>query len=128
YEAFVYDELASRDRTEYYPTLLGRARSASFVMNLAATALATPLFDLGGYASAGAVSVLSCVLQAGVAWSLPEARRMEVSADSGARAAVGSYLHILRTGVAEVTTSRLVRRAVVLVALLGGFLAFDEYF
>ncbi|HEY3559997.1 MAG TPA: MFS transporter [Kribbella sp.] len=127
YEAFVYDELAARDRTEHYPSLLGRARSASFVMNLAATALAAPLFDLGGYALAGVVSVLSCVAQAVVAWSLPEARAVEVS-ESDTRAAVGSYLHMLRSGVSEVMTSRLVRRAVVLVALLGGFLAFDEYF
>jgi len=53
YEAFVYDELAARDRTEQYATVLGRARSASFIMNLAATALATPLFALGGYTLAG---------------------------------------------------------------------------
>lgn len=131
YEAFVYDELAARDRTEHYPTLLGRARSASFVMNLAATALATPLFNLGGYVSAGVVSVLSCLTQAGVAWSLPEARPVEAARESdeaGTRAAFGNYLHMLRSGVTEVLTSRLVRRAVALVALLGGFLAFDEYF
>ncbi|HET6742449.1 MAG TPA: MFS transporter [Kribbella sp.] len=128
YEAFVYDELAARGRTAHYPTLLGRARSASFVMNLAATALAAPLFHLGGYVLAGVVSVLSCVAQAGVAWSLPEARAVEVAEVTGARAVVGSYLHMLRAGVSEVMTSRLVRRAVLLVALLGGFLAFDEYF
>jgi hypothetical protein len=131
YEAFVYDELAAGGRTDRYPTLLGRARSASFVMNLVATALATPLFKLGGYSLAGVVSVLSCLLQAGVAWSLPEARPMETARESdepGARAAFASYLHMLRTGVTEVLTSRLVRRAVALVALLGGFLAFDEYF
>ncbi|WP_202875949.1 MFS transporter [Kribbella speibonae] len=131
YEAFVYDELAARDRADRFPTVLGRARSASFVMNLAATALATPLFALGGYTLAGIVSVLSCLLQAIVAWSLPEARAVEVARESdepGARAAFAAYLHMLRSGVAEVLTRRLVRRAVLLVALLGGFLAFDEYF
>ncbi|MET9275458.1 MFS transporter [Kribbella sp. NPDC003557] len=131
YEAFVYDELAARDRTERFPALLGRARSASFVMNLAATALATPLFELGGYVLAGVVSVLSCLAQAVVAWSLPEARAVEAareSDDPGARAAFAAYLAMLKSGVAEVLTRRLVRRAVLLVALLGGFLAFDEYF
>ncbi|MEU4196487.1 MFS transporter [Kribbella sp. NPDC026611] len=131
YEAFVYDELAARGRTERFATLLGRARSASFVTNLAATALATPLFNLGGYTLAGIVSVLANVLQAAVAWSLPEARAVETareSDDPGARAAFTNYLHMLRSGVSEVLTSRLVRRAVALVALLGGFLAFDEYF
>lgn len=131
FEAFVYDELAARNRTARYPTLLGRARSGSFVMNLAATALAAPLFDLGGYMLAGVVSVLSCLAQAAVAWSLPEARPVEAARESdepGARAAFGNYLHMLRSGVSEVLTSRVVRRAVLLVALLGGFLAFDEYF
>ncbi|NIK55638.1 MFS transporter [Kribbella shirazensis] len=131
FEAFVYDELAARDRTARYATLLGRARSGSFVMNLAATALAAPLFDLGGYTLAGVVSVLSCLAQAVVAWSLPEARPVEAARESdepGARAAFGNYLHMLRSGVSEVLTSRVVRRSVLLVALLGGFLAFDEYF
>lgn len=73
YEAFVYDELAARSLTSRYATLLGRARSASFVLNLAATALAAPLFALGGYALAAAVSILSNLAQAVVAWTLPEA-------------------------------------------------------
>ncbi|WP_371407924.1 MFS transporter [Kribbella sp. NBC_00662] len=131
YEAFVYDELAARDRTADYATVLGRARSASFVTNLAATALATPLFALGGYTLAGIVSVLSGLLQAVVAWTLPEARAVETAREadeSGTRAAFADYLRMLRSGVTEVLTSRSVRRAVALVALLGGFLAFDEYF
>ncbi|WP_350281636.1 MFS transporter [Kribbella sp. HUAS MG21] len=131
FEAFVYDELAARDRTARFATLLGRARSGSFVMNLAATALAAPLFELGGYTLAGVVSVLSCLAQAVVAWSLPEARPVEAAREAdepGARAAFGNYLHLLRSGVSEVLTSRVVRRSVLLVALLGGFLAFDEYF
>ncbi|MEU8222922.1 MFS transporter [Kribbella sp. NPDC048915] len=131
YEAFVYDELAARERTAHFPTLLGRARSASFVMNLAATALAAPLFGLGGYVLAGVVSVVSCLMQALVAWSLPEARPVEAARESdepGARAAFGNYLHMIRSGVTEVLTSRAVRRIVVLVAVLGGFLSFDEYF
>jgi hypothetical protein len=35
---------------------------------------------------------------------------------------------MLRSGLAEAATSRTVRKAVALVALLSGFLAFDEYF
>ena len=131
FEAFVYDELAARDRTDRYARLLGFARSASFLTNLAATTLATPLFDLGGYTLAGIVSVLSCLVQALVAWSLPEAQPVETARESdepGAKAAFTNYLGMLRSGVTEVLTNRLVRRAVALVALLGGFLAFDEYF
>ncbi|MGW6280509.1 MFS transporter [Kribbella sp. NPDC055071] len=128
FEAFVYDELAARNRTTRYATLLGRARSASFVTNLAATALATPLFTLGGYTLAGIVSIFACLTQAAVALSLPEAPATEPEAETTPSKAFASYLAMLRTGVTEVLTSRRVRRAVALVALLGGFLAFDEYF
>ncbi len=44
------------------------------------------------------------------------------------RGALERYLVMLRAGLLEASTSRVVRRAVGLVALLGGFLAFDEYF
>lgn len=184
YEAFVYDELAARNQSARYATLLGRARSASFITNLAATALATPLFEAGGYTLAGAVSITSCLIQAVVAYTLPEAPPTTApdeddpapspatspgsgvgvesasasrptttplggevsgaastprapadltglaspSSPSPARAAFAEYVSMLRSGVGEVLTNRGVRRAVWLVALLGGFLAFDEYF
>ena len=123
YEAFVYDELAARGLTARYATLLGRARSASFVLNLLATVLAAPLFALGGYALAAAVSILSNVSQAVVAWSLPEAPRVSAEATKPRE-----YLGMLRAGLTEVLTTRTVRRAVVLAALVAGFLSFDEYF
>ncbi len=135
FEAFVYDELAARDCTDKYAGLLARARSASLIANLAATALAAPLFDLGGYVLAGVVSVLSCLLQAAVALTLPEAPPVEPAQPeedepqpTSTRAALAEYWSMLRAGVTEALTSRSVRRAVALVSLLGGFLAFDEYF
>jgi MFS family permease len=135
FEAFVYDELAARDCTDKYAGLIGRAKSAALIFNLAATALAAPLFDLGGYTLAGVVSVLSCLAQAAVALSLPEAPPVEPAQSeedepqpTSTRAALAEYWSMLRLGVTEALTSRAVRRAVALVALLAGFLAFDEYF
>ncbi|GAA3571096.1 MFS transporter [Kribbella ginsengisoli] len=173
FEALVYDELAARGAAGRYAGLIGRAKSAALVLNLAATALAAPLFKLGGYPLLGIVSVVSCLAQAAVAVSLPEATRVATadetkeveaaterlagersvaegtagdgpvaerpagdgrvaerpagdgSADDGV---LGRYVAMLRAGLSEVATSRVVRKAVVLVALLGGFLAFDEYF
>ncbi|MEV6284411.1 MFS transporter [Kribbella sp. NPDC051770] len=158
YEAFVYDELAARGSTAKYANLLGKARSAALIANLTATLAAIPLFAVGGYALAGAVSLLSCLAQLLVAASLPEATRA-VAADEtapenlgsspgeavagaggpsslpaptpptrGWRGALERYVFMLRAGLGEAATSRVVRRAVGLVALLGGFLAFDEYF
>jgi MFS family permease len=132
FEALVYDELAARGCTDRYAGLIGRAKAAALVLNLAATALATPLFKLGGYSLVGLVSVLSCLAHLVVALSLPEAARVatadeteEVESDAGP---LGRYGLMLRTGLTEAATSRTVRKAVALVALLGGFLAFDEYF
>lgn len=134
FEAFVYDELAARGSTSKYAGLLGKARAAALVMNLAATLLAAPLYQLGGYVLAGVVSVTSCLLQVVVAMSLPEAAQVatadeteEVEPGSG-RGALGRYRLMLLSGLTEVTSNRTVRKAVALVALLGGFLAFDEYF
>lgn len=135
YEAFVYDELAARGTTSKYASLLGKARSAALVANLTATLLAIPLFALGGYLLVGVLSVLSCLAQLLVAASLPEATRVASAdetdpeeKDGGWRGALDRYAAMLRAGLQEASTSRVVRRAVGLVALLGGFLAFDEYF
>ncbi|WP_020390947.1 MFS transporter [Kribbella catacumbae] len=134
FEAFVYDELAARGAVDRYAGLIGRGKAAALVMNLAATALAAPLYELGGYPLLGAVSVCSCLAQAAVALSLPEAARVamadeteEVEPGAGG-GPLGRYAAMLRSGLTEVATSRTVRKAVALVALLGGFLAFDEYF
>jgi len=134
FEALVYDELAARGAADRYAGLIGRARSASLVLNLAATLLAAPLYELGGYPLVGAVSLFSCLMQVVVALSLPEAARVATADETeevepGTRhGPLGRYALMLRSGLAEASTSRTVRKAVALVALLGGFLAFDEYF
>jgi MFS family permease len=131
FQALVYDELAARGTTDRYARIIGRATSASLVLNLAATSLATPLYSLGGYVLVGCISVLACVVQALVALSLPEAERVATADETAPdphHGAGSRYLAMLRSGLAEVATTRPVRNAVVLVALLGGFLAFDEYF
>lgn len=129
FEAFAYDELAARGRTSEYASLLGRSKAASLILNLLATVLAAPLFELGGYVLAGAVSVTSCLIQSAVARSLPEAARVEPAAPFPVQTGVlRRYGTMLRSGLGEVATSSTVRKAVGLVALLSGFLAFDEYF
>lgn len=134
FEALVYDELVLRGATDRYAGLLGRAKAVALALSLAATALATPLFKLGGYPLVGAASVLVCLAQAAVALSLPEAVRVATTDETeelepgGRHGPLGRYAMMLRAGLAEVAVAGAVRKAVVLVALLGGFLCFDEYF
>ena len=132
FEALVYDELTLRHAQEAYAGLIGRATTAALATTLAATALAAPLFALGGYELAGAVSVLVCLGRALLARSLPEAERVaEADATKDLAAAAGPLRRwhgMLRAGLAETAQTRLVRHAVLLVALLAGFLAVEEYF
>lgn len=133
FEALVYDELAARDATHGYGRLIGWANSAAMVANLTATALAAPLMRLGGYALVGWVSVGVALAQAVLAWSLPAAPRVAAVEEDGeptppTAGPVSRYLSMLRAGLGEAAHSRPVRHAVLISALLWGFLVYDEYF
>lgn len=137
FEALLYDELAALDADDQYARVSGWANSGSMIATLAATIVAAPLFSLGGYPLLGWVSVAVALGQAVIAAGLPVAPRVAESDDTGEISAQGAersggvlrrYLAMLRAGVAEVTRERLVRRGVLLVALVTGLLAFDEYF
>lgn len=138
FEALLYDELAALDADDQYARVSGWANSGSMIATLVATVAAAPLFSLGGYPLLGWVSVAVALGQAVIAAGLPVAPRVAESDDTGEVTGDGiaegsggvlrRYLTMLRAGVAEVTRERLVRRGVLLVALVTGLLAFDEYF
>lgn len=133
FEAFAYDELAARDATDLYAGLLGQAKAAALVLILLSSVIATPLYQWGGYALVGWASVLACVAQAALARSLPETPRVATADETEEESAatggpIGRYLGMLRSGLAEVTRTRAVRGTVVVVAVLMGFQAFDEYY
>jgi hypothetical protein len=112
--------------------LFGWANSAAMAANLAATAMAGPLYDWGGYAAVAWVSVAVALVHGVLAWSLPAARRVE-SADEtkafdGGATFVRRYVEMLRGGVREATRHLPVRRLVMIAAALYGLSAFDEYF
>ncbi len=121
YEAYVYDELVAHDAVRSYQRIIARGRAGSFVLNLAATLLAAVLLPLGGFALVGWASVATCVVQAAVALSLPTPTRARSTRTTG-------YVGMLRSGLREARHSVPVRGAVLVAALLPGFLAFDEYF
>jgi hypothetical protein len=136
FEAFAYDELAARDATDLYAGLLGQAKAAALVLILLSSVIATPLYQLGGYELVGWASVLACVAQAALARSLPETPRVatadetedETDDQPAAGGPISRYVGMLRSGLAEVTRTRAVRGTVVVVAVLMGFQAFDEYY
>lgn len=130
FEALVYDELAARGGEHRYATVMGYAGAGEMTCVFVAILTAAPLFDLGGYALVGWVSVAITVVDMLLVWTLPRASK---SADIDEISGTGGtfttrYLSTLRAGTAEIRTDTAVRRAVVLAAALLACLAFDEYF
>ncbi|MBL1073323.1 MFS transporter [Nocardia sp. 2] len=142
FEALIYDDLAARDATADYPRIMGRARAAAEIAALLGILAAAPLYAWGGYALVGWSSVLIAALHALTALTLPSAPKVvstadveELEEDSDAvvdfdsgRTTLTRYLTMLRTGVREALRVRVIRRGVILAALLNGITAYDEYF
>ncbi|KOG40641.1 MFS transporter [Streptomyces varsoviensis] len=131
-EALVYDELAEKEATASFPALLGRARTGALAANVVATLAATPLLALGHYALVEAASALVCLATAAVAARLPAPPRTPAEGDGGVGGARtvrdrAGFLAMLRTGLAELRGSPVVRRAAAVAAVLPAVLVIDEY-
>ena len=134
FEALLYDELAARGAAGDYPRLLGIANSAATAAGVAAIAAAAPLLAWGGYAAVGWTSVAVAIAHGALAWALPAARKTESAdatkdaIDRGGLPFAARYLATLRAGVTEAARHQRVRRLVLIVAVLYGLTAYDEYF
>lgn len=130
FEALVYDELAARGGEHRYAAVMGYANAGEMVCVFVAILSAAPLFELGGYALVGWVSVAITVADTLLVLTLPAApKSMDADeVDGPGDTLVARYLASLRAGTSEVRTDAVVRRAVVLAAALLACLAFDEYF
>ncbi|MBA8957888.1 MFS family permease [Rhodococcus percolatus] len=133
FEALLYDELVARGAAGDFARLLGYANSGAMVCNLLATLTAAPLYVLGGYPLVGWVSVGATVVHGGFALLLPAAPKVEEADETldvadERRGLAARYAAMLRAGLGEVTREAVVRRGVLLSAVLIAFLAFDEYF
>ncbi|MDT0380443.1 MFS transporter [Streptomyces sp. DSM 42041] len=151
-EALVYEELARCGASDRYARRIGRSRAVGTCAEVAATAAAAPVLAAGGYQAVGVASVLACAAGVLVARTFPEHRtrvggtpaapadvasgvpvpdkgRAPAAAEGAAAAeeAEESFRAVLRHGVAEIRHSRAARRAVLLVAVLTGSLAYDEF-
>lgn len=131
FEALLYEELSELGAQGRYANVMGYVNSAEVTCVFLATASAGPLYALGGYALVGWVSIAITVVDGLLVFTLPSAAR-KVSVDStdrsGDESFLARYAQALRDGTGEVRTDRIVRRAVLLTAVLMSFLALDEYF
>lgn len=139
-EALLYDGLKAVGAAGHYSRLLGRITAAGLIAQIPAALAATLLFQLGGYALVGWVSVACCLTAAGLALLLRDVRPARSATVSGAvdeccdeqgpdddDSGLG-YFATLKAGVAEAISAPAVRWLVVVVALLTGLDALEEYF
>jgi MFS family permease len=124
-QALVHDELVAIGADRQYQRLSAGAETAGLVGAAVGTLAAVPLLTIGGYLAVGVASVAACGLGAAVALTFPRRPRLvPVEGPAGIRA----WLVMLRTGVREAAGVRMVRRLVLLGALLPGMTALDEFF
>lgn len=127
-EALAYEELAHVGAADSYARRIGRSRAAGTVAEVVATAAAAPVIAAGGYRAVGVASVLVCAAGVAVARALPEHRDATPAvATTEGEPEEESFTGLLRNGFAEMRHSRAARRAVLLVAVLTGSLAYDEF-
>ncbi|WP_433470036.1 MFS transporter [Spirillospora sp. CA-128828] len=120
-QALVYEGLERVGATGAYARLIGRSEAVSLLAVVVASAVASPVLAAGGYRALGAASVAACVACAVAGWFLPESKGPGEGEDEPSLKAV------VRQGWAQVRREPAVRWALVLVMVLEGVTALDEY-
>lgn len=123
-EALLYDGLRAAGAQDQYARINGRLSAAELIAQFPAALAATALFAVGGYQLAGWVSVGICVLAAGLAARIPEARPDDDEDDEDEL----GYLATLRVGLSEAATRPGVLGVLVAAMALGAFDSVEEYF
>ncbi|WP_307797493.1 MFS transporter [Actinomadura barringtoniae] len=134
-QALVYEELQRIGTASCYARLIGRAQAIGVTAIMVANAAAAPVMGVGGYRALGSASVATCVVCAAIAWTLPESR--ERGRERGGEPDGGddtedvgdgsSMAAVWRDGWAHVRTAPGVRGGVVLLMVVMGCSAVDEY-
>jgi predicted MFS family arabinose efflux permease len=120
-QALVYEELDRLGAAESYARLAGRSEAISTTAVMVAAGLTGPVFASGGYLTVGLISVATTLVVALIGWSFPESRAPAEERDDE------TFMGVLRGGLTEVRRSSAVRRLFLLLAVISGAGALDEY-
>ena len=132
FQSLLYSGLDRYGAAETYTQVLGRTEALARVAEVGATLAAAPLLVLGGTTLVGWVSVGVCLIGSAVAVGFPGP---EIAAAApGGGAPIGEkgedeprYVELLRSGVREAWGHPRVRRLVIVLAVVYGCTAVDEY-
>jgi predicted MFS family arabinose efflux permease len=121
FEALLHDGLTAAGAGDQFGRVYGWVNAVDLLVQVPTALMAAALFASGGYAAVGWASIATCLAGSALAASFPEAPRGTDDDDPG-------WWPTLRAGVGEAAGRPAVRAAVVLVVLLGGVDAVEEYF
>jgi MFS family permease len=125
-EALLYEGLTEAGVPERYPTVTGRITAIGLLAQIPSAIAATVLYAAGGFHLAGWVSIACCLASALLATRLPQPPRTPDDSDEDSDS--DGYFATLRAGVREASQQPAVRAAIVVLALVGGIDALEEYF
>ncbi|GII56247.1 MFS transporter [Planotetraspora thailandica] len=120
-QALVYEELARLGAAASYARLTGRSEAVGTTAVMVAAGLTGPVLAAGGYLAVGLISVGTTLAVALIGWSFPESRAPAEERDEA------TFMDVLRDGLAEVRRSPPVRKLFLLLAVISGAGALDEY-
>lgn len=119
-QALVYEELAALGAAADYARLIGRSQAVSTTAAMAATAAAGPVLALGGYPAVGAASIAATLLAVPAARAMPESRARPTGRPGDGAAP-------LRDGLAQLRRGPVLRQRLLVLSVLLGLSALDEY-
>ncbi len=123
-EALVYDGLLVAGAADDYPQVNGRLNAVAQLAQIPSGLAATALFEIGGYALAGWVSVGVCLASSVPALMMRDVRPEDADADDEHT----GWFREMSDGVVKAVRTPGLRVAVLAVAVLGGVDAAEEYF
>jgi MFS family permease len=121
FEALLHDGLTSAGAGDRFGRVYGWVNAVDLLVQVPTALVAAALFASGGFAAVGWASIVTCLAGSVLAASFPEAPRGTDEDGPG-------WWETLRSGVGEAAGRPAVRAAVLLVVLLGGVDAVEEYF
>ncbi len=127
FEALLHDELTARGAAGGYGRVRSRSEAVAVTVMALAVAAAGPLYDAGGYALAGGVSVGMAVVHCGCVMLLPGAPQTTRVVDAEVDPSVGSYPATLRAGLSEAFGNVTVRRVLTAYAMVIVVVGVDEF-
>lgn len=125
WEALIYDEMAALGREEQYTSVIARIDQTTFVGTAVSAGLATGLLAVGvTLAQLGWITAAAAALAVPMVLWLPTAAHQP---DDDGEGGLAGWWRTLRRGVAAARRDPMVRRLLILGALIEGSFVFDEY-